>query len=307
MTTKGETRIPIGEDFYLTLSTFQAESKIHIRKFISSPALYNPAQTYLTPTKQGLTMSTKQCQALKLALPTIMPMVFSNNITMLPQQFAYWENKCIPLGDDLYLSPSCWDGELKIHIRKFIPMKLLNWNFELTNTLAYDPEKLQPTKTGVCLTTHQTIKLHGGLDIIDTLLMSPPQAPSTLPGLGDITHLQDFIENLEEPQSQQQQQQQQQIQQHISTVDALIKQERSLLIDQEDTSPDSGIEGCSSSFSAEDSPIQVDQQRSLYLHPNHKAISRRRMPKSLKNNLLYNPAFANCKEDVAYHPYSELE
>ena len=40
MSTKGETRVPLGDDFCLTLNQFRGETKIHIRKFETRPCKY---------------------------------------------------------------------------------------------------------------------------------------------------------------------------------------------------------------------------------------------------------------------------
>ena len=201
MSRKHETRLPIGDDFYLTLSQYHGETKMHIRKFETRPSLYNDKQTFIVPTKLGITMTLTQMQTLKKVLPTIMPDVFANNAKTLSHQFAKDVSK-ISLGGYLYLTVcSLGDGDLKIHIRNFVPMSLLN---KATD----NPDKLQPTKNGVVLTTNQTIELFKHLETNDLFLMPPPK-PLTL----DLTGITNNI--------------------HIdNAIDQVIRQRRSTMIDK---------------------------------------------------------------------------
>ena len=220
MTTKGDTRLPLGGEFYLTMNTFRGESKIHIRKFLSSKTFHNPAQIYLVPTKNGVSLTTKQFQALKLSLPSIIPKLHPSTSLLLSQHFAA-ENPRIPLGDDLYLCLSCWDGEIKVHIRKFIPMKIINPNVNLD-----DRDKLHPTKYGICLTRLQIYKLNIHVHTIDALLMPPPpsQDSLTLSVPENIPYLEDTEKREQLPDEE-----------DDTSVDMFIKQERSLFIDEDTT------------------------------------------------------------------------
>ena len=171
MTTDDDTLLPLGDGLYLTLD--QAKQKIQIRKYIAS--LLSPTKICLTPTTEGLAISLQQFQALKRILSNLMPSIVANNDNILTRHYPN-EIEPLLLGDNVYLSTICLNGEIKVHIRRCIPMKMLYWTFDVT----YEPEKLQPTITGVMLTTQQTIQLFQQMDTIELLLnpLSPPQVPS---------------------------------------------------------------------------------------------------------------------------------
>lgn len=188
MTTKGGTRLPLGGDLYLTRNQYRGETKIHIRKFETRPCKYNENNTFIAPTKYGITLTLTQLYALNEALLPIMPHVLANNLTALPPQVAKDVGR-MPLGGSLYLTTCCWDGELKVHIRNFVPLSLIN-------KFAENPDTLQPTKTGVVLTRHQTIELYKHLDGNRFLFMPPLEiaTPSHTRGVIEV-HTEPLVDN----------------------------------------------------------------------------------------------------------------
>ena len=163
MMISNETIIPLGDNLYVTLD--QTKQNIQIRKYIAS--LTSPSNICLTPTKEGLTLFSQQFQPLKENLSILMSHIFANNENILIRHYPN-ELEPIPLGNNIYLSTTCFNGEIKVHIRRCIPMKMLYWSFDVT----YEPEKLQPTTTGIMLTTQQTINLFQQMGTIQLLLNS---------------------------------------------------------------------------------------------------------------------------------------
>ena len=214
MSLKNETRLPLGEGFYLTLNQYRGESKVHIRKFETRPSLFNDKHTFIVPTKTGVTMSLTQMKTLKTSLPKIMPLVYANHTKTLPHQFAKDVTQ-IPLGGYLYHTFCSWDGEVKIHIRNFVPMGLLDKSTD-------NPDKLQPTKKGVVLTKNQTIELFNHLDTNDLFSMPPPE--TLIPGLTCIPNNMD--------------------------IDDIIRQTRSTMIDK--PASKTGVGLCTSPYSSEE-------------------------------------------------------
>ena len=67
MNTKGETRISLGEDMFLTCSEYRGVKKVHVRMFIPG----NNSDT-LFPTKYGVVMTQPQFKTLSEVLPSLM-------------------------------------------------------------------------------------------------------------------------------------------------------------------------------------------------------------------------------------------
>ena len=76
----------------------------------------------------------------------------------------------IPLGGDIFLTCSTWNGVRKAHIRKFISVKSL-----------YEPHKtiVLPTKHGVTLTKAQALQLKTNIDLV--IAAFEDEAPRTSP------------------------------------------------------------------------------------------------------------------------------
>ena len=74
MATKGETRINLGEDMFLTFSEYRREPKIHVRRFIRGVLV--PGKLY--PTKYGITMTPDQFKTLTEVLPPLIGELFAD-------------------------------------------------------------------------------------------------------------------------------------------------------------------------------------------------------------------------------------
>ena len=133
---KGETRINLGENMFLTYSEYQGASKIHLRKF--TPCFKGtPGKFY--PTKYGTTMTPGQFISLTELLPAIIPDLLADRPTqdMTPTK----------LGGDLYFNLKFNEDTTttEVHIRKFFT----NHNGELV-----------PSPFGVTLSFQQTMCLY---------------------------------------------------------------------------------------------------------------------------------------------------
>ena len=96
MTTKGETRIPIGDNFYLTFTEFKGEPKVHIRLFITVSSLFKKPKSTIFPTKVGVTLTTDQFKACAEVLQGVVPQLFGDPPAEPLAPFS--------LGSDLYLT-----------------------------------------------------------------------------------------------------------------------------------------------------------------------------------------------------------
>ena len=139
MATKDAIKLSLGEDLYLTHTTFKNMDRIHIRKFISMPSLFDSKKTFQRPTKDGVSLKLEQARRLDSLLPLIVNELQSGN----PQEVVP-----LPLGDEMCLSFQKWDGQFKTHVRKWTPLSNIDPN---TDT----PDKLQSTKNGITLTSSQ--------------------------------------------------------------------------------------------------------------------------------------------------------
>ena len=132
MNTKGETRISLGEDMFLTCSEYRGVKKVHVRMFIPG----NNSDT-LFPTKYGVVMTQPQFKTLSEVLPSLMAELFKDEPTQGVTP--------INLGADLYLALTVGQhGTSHVHIRKFYHNK----NNELC-----------PSQYGITLSPDQTLRL----------------------------------------------------------------------------------------------------------------------------------------------------
>ena len=143
MSTKDGIKLSLGGDIYLTHTFFKNVDRIHIRKYITMPSLFNVNSTFQTPTKEGVSLKIEQARRLESLLPCIVKELQSGN----PQEVVPQ-----PLGDEMCLSFEKWNGQFKTHIRKWTPLRNINPN---TDT----PDKLQSTKNGITLNAGQVCKL----------------------------------------------------------------------------------------------------------------------------------------------------
>ena len=167
MATKDAIKLSLGEDLYLTHTTFNNMDRIHIRKFISMPSLFDSKKTFQRPTKDGVSLKLEQARRLDSLLPLIVNELQSGN----PQEVVP-----LPLGDEMYLSFQNWDGQFKTHVRKWTPLSNIDPN---TDT----PDKLQSTKNGITLTASQVCKLSEQLPKMFELLQpefTQPYQPSMI-------------------------------------------------------------------------------------------------------------------------------
>ena len=167
MATKDAIKLSLGEDLYLTHTTFKNMDRIHIRKFISMPSLFDSKKTFQRPTKDGVSLKLEQARRLDSLLPLIVNELQSGN----PQEVVP-----LPLGDEMYLSFQNWDGQFKTHVRKWTPLSNIDPN---TDT----PDKLQSTKNGITLTASQVCKLSEQLSKMFELLQpefTQPYQPSMI-------------------------------------------------------------------------------------------------------------------------------
>ena len=72
MSTKCDIKLALGGDMYVTLTAFRNKTKVHIRKFVLLPSLFNKNWTYLSATKDGVSSSHIQARTLKMALPVVL-------------------------------------------------------------------------------------------------------------------------------------------------------------------------------------------------------------------------------------------
>ena len=167
MSTKDGIKLSLGEDLYLTHSTFNNVDRIHIRKFISLPSLFDSKKTFQRPTKDGVSLKLEQARRLDSLLPLIVNELQSGN----PQEVVP-----LPLGNEMCLSFQNRNGQFKTHIRKWTPLSNIDPN---TDT----PDKLQSTKNGITLTSSQVCKLSEQLPKMFELLQpefTQPYHPSMI-------------------------------------------------------------------------------------------------------------------------------
>ena len=133
---KGETRINLGENMFLTYSEYQGASKIHLRKFT---ACFKGTPGKFYPTKYGTTMTPGQFITLTEVLPAVIPDLLADR----PTQDA----TPTKLGGDLYFNLKFNQNSTttEVHIRKFFT----NHNSELV-----------PSPFGVTLSFQQTMCLY---------------------------------------------------------------------------------------------------------------------------------------------------
>ena len=79
MATKDAIKLSLGEDLYLTHTTFNNMDRIHIRKFISMPSLFDSKKTFQRPTKDGVSLKLEQARRLDSLLPLIVNELQSGN------------------------------------------------------------------------------------------------------------------------------------------------------------------------------------------------------------------------------------
>ena len=150
MSTKCDIKLALGGDMYVTLTNFRNKTKVHIRKFVLLPSLFNKNWTYLSATKDGVSLAPIQAETLKMALPVVLKALTSSQ----PQEVLP-----ISIGQDMFLSYRDWLGEMKTHVREFIPL-----------LEACDDDFLQPTMKGITLDHKQTLKLDEHLTTILSML-----------------------------------------------------------------------------------------------------------------------------------------
>ena len=151
MATKGETRLSLGEDIFLTLSEYRSEPRIHVRRFI--PGVLVPNRLY--PTKYGIVMTPAQFKTLTEVLPPLIEDLFVDDP---PQDVAP-----IELGADLFLAMKTlyFDeiGTREVNIRKYYRRPEQN-------------NELLPSLFGVTLSPKQTLSLFYKMNDILNLLPS---------------------------------------------------------------------------------------------------------------------------------------